>query len=161
MTFPFYFIKTYIKFAEFLIIKSMTEFHLNSLHGIQRTLINENTRKSKALDSTNFLADLQRLSLASQQAKILIKQINDFDESLDSDQEVGVRLVYFGQSITFHVSNIGYFNPSLIVFLGLTEEGKPIQLIQHVSQISFLLMALPKLNPEKPKKRIGFIQESN
>lgn len=139
----------------------MTELNSNSFYELQRSLINENTRKSKAIDSTNFLADLQRLSLASQQAKILIKQINDFDESLNSGQEVGVRLVSFGQSITFHVSNIGYFNPSLIVFLGLTEEGKPIQLIQHVSQISFLLMALPKLNPEKPKKRIGFIQENN
>ena len=40
--------------------------------------------------------------------------------------------------------------------MGLTDDKKPICLIQHVSQLSFVLTALPKLDPDKPKRRYGF-----
>lgn len=127
---------------------------------INQSLRAQNRRNNEAIDSTNFLADLQRLNLASGFAKRLFLQITQFDAELDADHEVGIRLVSFGQSITFHVSDIGYDNPSLIFFIGLTEDGHRVQLMQHVSQISFLLIVLPKLHPEQPKRKIGFIQEN-
>ena len=65
--------------------------------------------------------------------------IKAFDESLDQHHEVGVQLVSFGQSKTFHVTNVAYFNPSLIIFDGITEEKSKVTLIQHVSQLSFLI----------------------
>lgn len=86
----------------------------------------------------------------------LVEMINNFDKELDEEHEVGMRLVSFGQTIQFHVEDLGYYNPGLIRFYGKTEDGKEIELIQHISQISFLLMAVKRLNPEKPKKRIGF-----
>jgi hypothetical protein len=67
-----------------------------------------------------------------------------------------MRLVSFGQTITFSVTDIGYNNPSLIVFQGVTEDGKRLELIQHVTQISFLLMAVKRKNPDEPKRKIGF-----
>ncbi|MGD7051435.1 DUF6173 family protein [Sutcliffiella horikoshii] len=91
--------------------------------------------------------------------KRLVEMINDFDKSLDEEHEVGMRLVTFGQTVQFHVEDLGYYNPSLIIFQGRTEDGSQIELIQHVSQISFLLMAVKRLNPESPKKRIGFNNE--
>mgnify|MGYP003317637775 CR=1 FL=1 len=34
-----------------------------------------------------------------------------------------------------------------------------VELIQHVSQINILLVKLPRLNPEQPKRPIGFNAE--
>ncbi len=133
---------------------------LDFLNEINHLMKAHNHRNSEAVDSTNFLADLQRLNLASGFAKRLLLQITQFDAELDADHEVGMKLVSFGQSITFHVSDVGYYNPSLILFIGLTEDGNRVELVQHVSQISFLLTVLPKLHPEKPKRKIGFIQEN-
>lgn len=89
--------------------------------------------------NTSLLLELQEANLASEFKKILEAHIKRFDESLDSDHEVGIKLVSFGQNITFHVSKLSYHNPSLIFFIGFTEEGRSVELVQHVSQISFLL----------------------
>lgn len=95
-------------------------------------------------------------NLASEFHKRLVKWIQDFDKELDQQHEVGVRLVSFGQTVTFHLGNIGYWNPSLISFSGFTEAGEPVELIQHVSQISILLLKIKRKDPEKPKRPIGF-----
>jgi hypothetical protein len=100
------------------------------------------------------LAIAAELNYTSEFYKRLAKWISDFDAGLDEAHEVGVRLVNFGQSVTFRLNNIGYWNPSLISFHGVTEDGNPVELIQHVSQISVLLMKLPRPNPSAPK--IGF-----
>jgi hypothetical protein len=93
-------------------------------------------------------------NLASEFYKKIVKHIQDFDDSLDDAFEVGIRLVSFGQTVVFHVEELGYWNPSLIIFYGKTNEDEPVELIQHVSQISILLIKLPRKNPDKPK--IGF-----
>ncbi|MGB3515567.1 MAG: DUF6173 family protein [Elainellaceae cyanobacterium] len=93
---------------------------------------------------------------ASEFHKRLVKWINDFDASLDNEHEVGIRLVSFGQTVTFHLQDLGYWNPSLILFSGTIESGAPVELIQHVSQISILLMKMERKDPDKPKRPIGF-----
>jgi len=98
----------------------------------------------------------QNPNLASEFHKRLINWINDFHQSLDDEFEVGVRLVNFGQTVTFHIEDIGYWNPSLISFTGKTEAGEPVELIQHVTQISILLMKMKRIDPQQPKKPIGF-----
>ena len=95
-------------------------------------------------------------NLASEFHHRLIEWINDFHKSLDEEHEVGVRLVNFGQSVTFHLDNIGYWNPSLISFVGHTENGEPVELIQHVSQISVLLLKMKRESAQPPKRPIGF-----
>ena len=52
------------------------------------------------------------------------------------------------------IENVGYWNPDLIKFTGLTGEGHRYELIQHVSQVNLLLVALPKTQAEP--RRIGF-----
>jgi hypothetical protein len=95
-------------------------------------------------------------NLASEFYKRLVEMINEFDEKLDPEHEVGARLVSYGQTVLIHIEDLGYYNPSLIKFHGRLEDGSKVELIQHVSQISFLLMAVKRLNPDEPKKRIGF-----
>lgn len=103
-----------------------------------------------------FLASQARLNKKSDYAsdyhERIIEMIADFESELDDTQEVGMRLVTFGQSVTFHVQNIGYYDPYLIRFIGQLEDGSPVELVQHVSQISFLLMAAKKLDPEMDKR---------
>ncbi|WP_240528033.1 DUF6173 family protein [Bacillus thuringiensis] len=95
-------------------------------------------------------------NLASEFYSRLVEMINDFDETLDLEHEVGMRLVSYGQTVQFHIEDLGYYNPSLIRFYGRMENGSRVELIQHVSQISFLLIAVKRLNPEEPKRSIGF-----
>jgi Family of unknown function (DUF6173) len=118
-------------------------------------------RIRKTQDSTNLVADIHNESLASEFAKKLIGRLRSFDKALDSQQEVGMKLVSFGQTVKLHVSDVGYHNPGLIIFFGHTDEGHKLELVQHVSQISFLLLAFPKLKPEEPKRPVGFIQEDS
>ena len=104
----------------------------------------------------NPLVETTEANYASEFHKRLENLISHFDASLDQQHEVGVRLVSFGQTVIFHLENVGYWNPSLISFTGKTDAGEPVQLIQHVSQISILLMKLPRKDPSKPKSKIGF-----
>jgi len=104
----------------------------------------------------NPLVVAAQSNLASEFYSRLAKLIADFDAGLDQEYEVGVRLVSFGQSIIFHLQDMGHWNPSLLFFMGVTDDGNPVQLIQHVSQISVLLMKLPRKDTSKPKQPYGF-----
>jgi hypothetical protein len=124
----------------------------------------EQALHNKAVQATNeatqFLATFQQASYASKFSEYLIQKINEFNSSLDAENEVGLNLVSFNQSITIHVSGVGYYDPNLVYFVGQTDTGNRIELVQHVSQISFVLVALPRLKPEEPKRPIGFIQNN-
>jgi hypothetical protein len=104
----------------------------------------------------NVLVENAQANLASAFHNRLVQWIKKFDASLDDQHEVGVRLVNFGQAVVFHLEDLGYYNPSLISFTGKTEDGDPVELIQHVSQISILLMKLPRQDMSQPKRRFGF-----
>lgn len=107
-------------------------------------------------DVSKILEEERDSHRASGFNKRLVQWINDFHRSLDENYEAGACLTTFGQSVTFHIENIGYWNPALISFNGFTEEGNPVELIQHISQISILLVKLKRKKPEEPKRPIGF-----
>lgn len=88
--------------------------------------------------------------------KRLAAAVARFDATLDNDHEVGAKLVSFGETVIFHLTGLGYINPSLLVLTGVTDAGQPVELIQHVSQISVLLTKVKRLEPAKPKVPIGF-----
>ena len=111
--------------------------------------------------STDLAFAAEKANFASEFYRRLVEWINNFDSTLDQEHEVGVRLVSFGQTVVFHLDDMSYWNPSLISFQGITEDGEPVELIQHVSQISILLMKLKRPDPTKPKKKLGFIAEKD
>jgi len=104
----------------------------------------------------NPLVTTAEANRASEFHRRLVEWINSFSAGLDEQHEVGVRLVSFGQTLVFRLDDLGYWNPSLICFYGETDDGNPVELIQHVSQISVLLMKVPRKDPSKPKQPIGF-----
>jgi len=91
----------------------------------------------------------------------IAQQVRAFESALDSGSEVGAYLVSFGQAVTVHVSSILAVEPSLIVIEGRVADGEPVRLVQHVSQISFLLVKVKRLSPDEPRQPIGFqLQET-
>ncbi|PWW06319.1 hypothetical protein DFQ01_103221 [Paenibacillus cellulosilyticus] len=99
---------------------------------------------------------IRNYQLADYQYEILGETIARFESNLDEETEVAIQLAAFGQSILMNVVDIGYSNPSLIHFYGFVN-GQKAELVQHVSQLSFLLTAVPKMDQEQPARRIGFI----
>ena len=81
--------------------------------------------------------------------------VEEFERELDDEHEIGIRLASFGGVVVFHAEQIGFSKPNVITFYGVTEEGERVQLIQHVSQLNFLLKAVKKRD-DKPT-RIGFL----
>ncbi len=86
----------------------------------------------------------------------LILYIQNFEEQLDDTQEIAVGFAGEGSSV-LRIEGIGYFDPDIVTFYGTDAEGVKTQLIQHVSQLSVSLRALPKEGEEEQQpRRIGF-----
>ncbi|TKC14355.1 DUF6173 family protein [Robertmurraya kyonggiensis] len=110
------------------------------------------------MDVGKQLANIKFKDDANTIAEDLIIAVTKFNLELDDNHEVGVMLASFGQTITVNITGIGYQGSKLIKFTGfLVDGGSPVELLQHVSQLNFLLISLPRENPEEPKKNIGFI----
>lgn len=115
---------------------------------------------TERLDKINHhIAEAGRSQTAAGFQERLLEMIRDFEADLDPEQEVGARLVNFGQTLQFHLLDIGYYNPHLIRFYGQLDNGTPVELIQHTSQISVMLVAMKKADPSKPARRIGLQSE--
>lgn len=85
----------------------------------------------------------------------ILSAIANFEKRLDEKQEVVLKLASFGQSITLSVMAIGSEEPFILHFYGEVD-GKPAQLIQHINQLNFLIIAVEKPDLSKPTRRIGF-----
>ncbi len=83
----------------------------------------------------------------------IMEQIHDFEETLDAEHEIALKLASFGSSITMIVTD--YQNPDLLYFYGFVN-GKDAQLIQHMNQLNFLLTSVEREDKSKPARRIGF-----
>lgn len=97
------------------------------------------------------------MNTAEHIAKALHHQIITFQTNLPNEDDVVMMLVQFGQSVTLRISNIGYIGYNLVCFFfGKDNKGNDLELIQHISQLSFLLQVAPKAQPNDPKRTIGF-----
>ncbi len=85
----------------------------------------------------------------------LVNQIVAFEKNLGPDHEIGGRFVEGPGSEPLHISNVASWGPDMILFIGQFPDGRRFELIQHYSQVSVLLVAVPKLTDDAPR-RIGF-----
>lgn len=86
--------------------------------------------------------------------KVLEDQMIDFQNTLNSEQDLGLQLTNYGKEIQISVTDIGYIGQNLICYTGFIDDNK-CRLIQHTSQVNFLLIAVPKPS-SRPATRIGF-----
>lgn len=121
-----------------------------------RKITDSNMRMARVPSFKQQLLQINEPYTAKAIFRKLVGQIQHFEASLNEEYEVGIKLVSFGQSVQFSVISLGYIDPNLIWFNGLLPDGSNVELLQHISQISFLMMAVKRPDPEKPKAKIGF-----
>lgn len=85
----------------------------------------------------------------------LVLYIREFESKLDAEQEIAMGFAGDEAGI-LRIEGIGFFEPDMISFYGRDDSGAKTQLIQHVSQLSVTLRAVPKKGEEEPPRRIGF-----
>ena len=81
--------------------------------------------------------------------------LKKFEEGLDDDQEIAMGFAGTDAGV-LKIEGMGYFDPDIVTFYGADAGGGKMQLVQHVSQLSVILRAMPKAAPEEAPKRIGF-----
>ena len=124
---------------------------LTALNAIQKS----NADKQKMINA----AIIQEGGTAQIVAENLYQEIINYQSYLDETEDVAMMVVKFNESITILVDSIGYIGYNLVRFGGKDNSGKPLELIQHISQLNFLLTVVPKPVPEAPKRKIGFVQD--
>ncbi|MES2665447.1 MAG: DUF6173 family protein [Pseudomonadota bacterium] len=86
----------------------------------------------------------------------LVLYIRDFESQLAARDEIAMGFAG-GEAGVLRIEGLGYFDPDIITFYGRDAEGAKTQLVQHVSQLSVILRAVPKAaRDEEPARRIGF-----
>ncbi len=97
----------------------------------------------------------QNFALAEFKFEIIKNQIEEFQSNLTDEYDVAIALASFGSGTIMQVTEIGYQNPDILFFYG-NIDGNEVQLIQHMNQLNFMLMATKKEDDQKEPNRIGF-----
>lgn len=84
----------------------------------------------------------------------LVRQIVEFEKTLDANQEVGGRFVQGPNAEALHIENVVSWGPDMIIFVGQYSDGRKFELIQHYTQVNLFLVAMRTTNEEP--RRIGF-----
>lgn len=85
----------------------------------------------------------------------LVAYIRNFEAQLNPTEEVAMGFAG-GESGVLRIEGVGFSDPDLLTFYGRDAHGTKTQLIQHVSQLSVILQAVPVERPDTPARRIGF-----
>lgn len=114
-----------------------------------------NAHKGKELPEQVTAKPVQQKSPAQWAYERLILYIQNFEEQLDNEHEVAMGFAG-GDAGVLKIEGMGYYDPDIVTFFGSDELGGKTQLIQHVSQLSVILRALPKEPEQVEPNRIGF-----
>ncbi|MEO0498677.1 MAG: DUF6173 family protein [Pseudomonadota bacterium] len=101
------------------------------------------------------LAPVEEKSEARWAYERLILYIQNFEKMLDNEHEIAMGFAGDSSGV-IRIEGMGYFDPDIVTFYGTDGVGGKTQLIQHVSQLSVMLRALPKTTQGEEPNRIGF-----
>lgn len=87
--------------------------------------------------------ELEDASVASFTLGQIDSLIRDFEAALGTEYEVAVTI----QGEPFRLRKITADDPSLLIFDGIDDDGNRCRVIQHHSQLTLVLSALPKQGP--------------
>jgi len=122
---------------------------------------------SSALAYQNFIqqeadlrkADAERKAFDNGFARIihdrLMTQIVNFQKKIKKNEEVAACLASFGTSVIIRIVGVEYHDPYTLIFHGENDDGSPMRLVQHVSQLNVLLTAA-KVPEDREPRRLGF-----
>ena len=121
-------------------------------------------KTAKAATTTKRTLPAKAKSTAAKQPKSpahwayerLVMYIQNFERELDSKDEIAMGFAG-DEAGVLRIEGLGYFDPDILTFYGRDEAGAKTQLIQHVTQLSVTLRAVPKdVDEDEPPRRIGF-----
>ena len=81
-----------------------------------------------------------------------------FHQGRDVDSALGICVIgVAGQGITFRPTDLEAWDPSLVIIRGQSiQDSNPVQVVQHVSQLSVAFVTVPRVDQAQPKRPIGF-----
>lgn len=98
------------------------------------------------------LNHFESVYLAEEKCKEILAQVQDYQSSLSDEYETNLIL----PTAPIFVTGISYKNPDLIIFYGFSN-NQEARVIQHMSQLNFLITANKRADFSKPANKIGFI----
>jgi hypothetical protein len=93
-------------------------------------------------------------NMAKYAVDAVYKEILDFEASLDDNHEMGMSIVGGPAGVCLHVREIYRYGTDKLVFDGMNSDGSPLRLMQHLSQLNFLMISTKKIG--QTAARIGF-----
>ena len=111
--------------------------------------------KAGAKTATKAASKAVQKSAAESMYDRLILYIRKFEQQLDGAHEIAMGFAG-GEAGVLRIEGLGFFAPDIVTFYGRDDEGAKTQLIQHVAQVSVILRAIRKGEPDAPARRIGF-----
>ncbi len=85
----------------------------------------------------------------------IVDYIRNFERRLDDKSEIGARILSYSANDIISIEDVGYWGPDMIIFSGRNTDDSPVELLQHISQLNILLVAVPAR--QEPALRIGFL----
>ncbi len=122
---------------------------------ILKQAIGDNINNEITIEEPIERQTLEDYLTADYKFEVLRTEIEEFQDKLSDEYDVVLAMASFGHDMVLQVTEIGYHNPDMLFFYG-NVDGNAVQLIQHMSQLNFMLMAMKKEDPEKEPNRIGF-----
>jgi Family of unknown function (DUF6173) len=112
-----------------------------------------NSNLERIINSASSLR-LETPNPAKWAVEAIYKEIADFEASLDDNHEMGMSIVGGPTGVCLHVREIYRYGTDKLVFDGINSDGSPLRLMQHLSQLNFLMISAKKIG--KTAARIGF-----
>ena len=84
----------------------------------------------------------------------LMQRVEQFQKGLKENEEIGLQLANYGLATQLHIRIIGFQNPNLLEFSGLID-GNEAVLVQHISQLNFMLIAVKPVEEMPFRIRFG------
>ena len=100
------------------------------------------------------IPELKLRNRAVDALEAIIQEIRVFEENLGPDHEIGMPIIGGPSGLLIHIRTVRVIDDDKLTFNGFDSDSNPVRLVQHLSQLNFLMLAVKKL-AEKPA-RIGF-----
>ncbi len=119
--------------------------------GIPSDVMENIRREAEQREARDLLMAQAAIGSAENMCDQLIAEMTEFDSQLDPSKEVALRLVGTPREEALRVRDVSFVEPYAVVIHGEDEDGQPTRLVQNLAQLNFLLVALNRLQPERPK----------
>ena len=113
------------------------------------------TLDSSILDMPSYEQNyLRPTNFAKEAVDAIYDEISGFESALDEEHESGMSIVGGPAGVCLHVRKVYRYGSDKLVFDGINTDGSPLRLMQHLSQLNFLMISAKKIG--ETASRIGF-----